>query len=437
MFARIEVGGRPEFPDPQGEAFFSRLRLALPHIAAKVRKLRFLDVYWLHFEAKEKEVSKAVTEIFGDEVLSRLFTLLPGVGLEPGMIEEYFQQGDGDVSAIERRYRPGVTDNVAKTAHEAFEIVFGKKFPSGWVASGSLLLVEGQGLSQSDLDEMASGLLCNGLIERWKIFSHAEIAGDQRFDSEEVEKEYRRVSAWSAGGASHSDAEAETYDFGSMDGPALEELSRRKLWALSREEMLVIAKHFDRPATDVEIEVIAQTWSEHCKHKLFAARITYSEDAGLPSWCTKLAPSGGILEVDGIFKTYISGTTRQIERPWLLSVFRTMPESSRSMPTARFASKWRPTTRHRLWTRTAVRSPALSESTGIFSVAAWDPCRSATWTCFAWRRQITVVRSRNGSCIRAGSWVASAAASKTAETRVEFQPSREHWFLTIVTSVNR
>jgi phosphoribosylformylglycinamidine synthase len=67
--------------------------------------------------------------------------------------------------------------------------------------------------------------------------------------------------------------------------------------------------------TDVEIEVIAQTWSEHCKHKIFGARVQYSEAPGV-------TPYGDIpSDTSSLFKTTIVGTTEKLTRPWLLSVF--------------------------------------------------------------------------------------------------------------------
>ena len=30
--------------------------------------------------------------------------------------------------------------------------------------------------------------------------------------------------------------------------------------------------------TDAELECLAQTWSEHCKHKIFNARIVYEDE---------------------------------------------------------------------------------------------------------------------------------------------------------------
>ncbi|MDD3654598.1 MAG: phosphoribosylformylglycinamidine synthase subunit PurS, partial [Desulfotomaculaceae bacterium] len=60
-----------------------------------------------------------------------------------------------------------------------------------------------------------------------------------------------------------------------MSDDELVELSRDKLF-LNLEEMQVIKDYFSRigrDPTDIEIETIAQTWSEHCGHKTFKARL--------------------------------------------------------------------------------------------------------------------------------------------------------------------
>ncbi|MCB0347595.1 MAG: hypothetical protein KDD37_02105, partial [Bdellovibrionales bacterium] len=62
---------------------------------------------------------------------------------------------------------------------------------------------------------------------------------------------------------------------------ALKQWIDSNLLALNDIETDVILDYFKnvlkRNPTDVEIEVIAQTWSEHCKHKIFAADYEYSE----------------------------------------------------------------------------------------------------------------------------------------------------------------
>jgi phosphoribosylformylglycinamidine synthase II len=60
-----------------------------------------------------------------------------------------------------------------------------------------------------------------------------------------------------------------------LDNEALKALSKDKLF-LNLDEMKVIQDHYrvlGRDATDVEVETFAQTWSEHCGHKTFRARI--------------------------------------------------------------------------------------------------------------------------------------------------------------------
>ncbi|MFR0850101.1 hypothetical protein [Akkermansia sp.] len=81
-----------------------------------------------------------------------------------------------------------------------------------------------------------------------------------------------------------------------LSSDELLELSKQQKLSLSREDMEVVQQIFrevDRDPTDVELEVIAQTWSEHCKHRIFSASISHSVNGGAPE------------TVDSLFKTYI------------------------------------------------------------------------------------------------------------------------------------
>ena len=67
----------------------------------------------------------------------------------------------------------------------------------------------------------------------------------------------------------------------SLSGDDLLALSKRMKLSLSKEDMLAVQAIFkeeNREPTDVELEVIAQTWSEHCKHRIFGARIEHTVD---------------------------------------------------------------------------------------------------------------------------------------------------------------
>lgn len=83
---------------------------------------------------------------------------------------------------------------------------------------------------------------------------------------------------------------------------ALLQLSKDMKLSLSSEDMVEVQKIFDeenRDPTDVELEVIAQTWSEHCKHRIFNAEIAHELD-------------GEAETVNSLFKTYIYKATNQI-----------------------------------------------------------------------------------------------------------------------------
>jgi phosphoribosylformylglycinamidine synthase subunit PurSL len=69
---------------------------------------------------------------------------------------------------------------------------------------------------------------------------------------------------------------AQTIHIRGMSDDELLDLSKDRLW-LNLDEMKIIRSFFSekgREPTDVEIEVIAQTWSEHCYHKTFKADLT-------------------------------------------------------------------------------------------------------------------------------------------------------------------
>lgn len=93
----------------------------------------------------------------------------------------------------------------------------------------------------------------------------------------------------------------------SLSGSDLAELSDSSGYALSRIEMETIRDHYrllQREPTDLEMETIAQTWSEHCKHKTLRGRILYNGQL-----------------IDDLLDQTIMKVTRDLDRPWCVSVF--------------------------------------------------------------------------------------------------------------------
>lgn len=104
---------------------------------------------------------------------------------------------------------------------------------------------------------------------------------------------------------------------GRLSDDELLRLSRDGLLALNLAEMRTIQHYFrelGREPTDVELETLAQTWSEHCSHKTFRATIHYRElDHEDHVVCEET--------IHNLLKEYIMRATREIARPWVVSAF--------------------------------------------------------------------------------------------------------------------
>jgi phosphoribosylformylglycinamidine synthase len=102
-----------------------------------------------------------------------------------------------------------------------------------------------------------------------------------------------------------------------MTDDELMEVSRRGLLALNLDEMRTIQQYFHRlgrQPSDVELETLAQTWSEHCSHKTLHATIHYREVDSV----------GHVLKqetIDGLLKQSIMRATREIAHPQVVSAF--------------------------------------------------------------------------------------------------------------------
>ncbi len=218
---------------------------------------------------------------------------------------------------VEVAYRPGVTDTLALTAREALDIATDGSAQERLVQTARLYLVFAEDAGRDAL-KRAFRPLWNPLIQSAVFISRAEWEGGLR-----LPELYPRVEL-------HDPLVPEIIDIAALGDSGLLELSEARLLALSLEEMRAVQAWFGKAetiaarapkglaaaATDVEIELIAQTWSEHCKHKIFNAWIEYEE--AVPSGQGQSRES-----IDSLYKSYIRATTEELRalRPDLLSVF--------------------------------------------------------------------------------------------------------------------
>ena len=153
--------------------------------------------------------------------------------------------------------KPGVTDVVADAARKSAGDygVFPdavRTFKKYWIS----------GANDAEIQKLARKALANDAIE--------QVAYDKLgFDSLQIGAPY--------------EFKLTVVPIRSMDDAALARLSREGQLYLSLVEMQTIKAYFcelDRDPTDVELETIAQTWSEHCSHKTLAGRIDYEGPEG-------------------------------------------------------------------------------------------------------------------------------------------------------------
>ncbi len=231
---------------------------------------------------------------------------------------------------IEVAYRPGVTDTVALTAREALELELGEPLPPRAVVQTARRYFIAAGLLKDDELTAIVEELHNPLVQQATTLTVNDWAAGAR-----------PPARYQTAGDSHevSPNSVRRHDLAAMSPEELATLSREQLLALSDDELAALAAYYRDPevraereaagcspeATDCELEMVAQTWSEHCKHKIFAAEISYYDD-GAGDGSQGAGDAGaerGPLRIDGLFDTYIKATTETVGRGRsdLLSVF--------------------------------------------------------------------------------------------------------------------
>jgi phosphoribosylformylglycinamidine synthase len=299
MADRIEVGFKSGIRDALGEKTKKRI---IDNLGLQVADVATIEVYTVAGELTARELRRAAAGPLSDPVIQE-FSINRAIAKKFDWL-------------IEVGFRPGVTDNVGKTAREAIELLLGDKIGSRSISvhTSRQYLISGR-ITRADAGKIASGLLANDLIEHY----HVVAADDFDFDA--------GMPAYVPQVAGKDEPQVARMDLTSLNAEALVKISQEKLLALNLEEMQAIARYYRDPAvikarrkfgldentTDVELECLAQTWSEHCKHKIFNSRIEYT---------------GGRdkREIDSLFKTYIKGSTAKIRKDkgrkdFCLSVF--------------------------------------------------------------------------------------------------------------------
>ncbi len=191
-------------------------------------------------------------------------------------------------TAIEVGFLPGVTDNVGTTARQTIEDFTKRKFePGEAVYSSQLFFVRGR--LSPDAAENLAATLANSLINRVHIKTRTEY-GTKGMD---VVVPFVHLHELPTAESIDLDVDdQELIRIGKEGIPDPETGQRRGPLALDLAQMHAISDYFKaqgRKPTDVEIESLAQTWSEHCKHTIFASPMDDDMPKGLYKTCIQAA----------------------------------------------------------------------------------------------------------------------------------------------------
>jgi len=271
---------------PKGEDSQERLFLKSWNsldIKGKVTNVSIINAYTFDSLFSKEELIKSATALTNLTFENFFINNLPANADKP---KEKFSY------AIEIGFLPGVTDNVAHTAKETItDLLHLKENIKFEIYTSKVFLVSGS-INQEDSKKIALSLH-NPLIEQGIILNAKDIKENNlplKIPKVVLPKQTPVIKV----PLSVSDEELiKIGKEGIMDGSG----ARRGPLALDLESMKVIQKYFKdqkRDPNDIELESLAQTWSEHCKHTIFANPIDDIKD--------------------GIYKTYIKAATNKIRK---------------------------------------------------------------------------------------------------------------------------
>ena len=299
MADRIEVAFQKGVRDALGEKTKKRI---IDNLSLPVQRVNTVEVYTILGNLTPKELSASARGPLSDPVIQKFAINKPVAA--------------GFDWLIEVGFRAGVTDNVGKTASEAIELLLGNRLASRKISvyTSRQYLITGK-IKKVDAEKIAAGLLANDLIEHYSIVA----VGDFDF--------VRGMPAYIPQVTVIDNPAVEEINLAAVDDDELFRISREKLLALNLEEMKAIQQYFRNKSiiaarkkvglgeniTDVELECLAQTWSEHCKHKIFSSLITYTDGRRK-------------IKIDSLFQSYIKACTAAIrkakgKKDFCLSVF--------------------------------------------------------------------------------------------------------------------
>ena len=257
--------------DPRAGQIVDAARLVgVPGLVA----CRVSRVHYLHGDLSAADIDRLCRDVLVDPVVDEVIVGSPLPSPHP---------------AVEVAPRPGVTDTEARELERAAAAL---GLPPVRASTARHYELMGD-LGEEDISTMSRQVLANETIELYSLGIVQPC-----FDP-----------------AASGEVRVDTVKLAGLPDADLVRLSRDRLLSLDLVEMRAIQQHFGREGrnpTDAELETLAQTWSEHCMHKTFRARIRLEH--------TRTDGSVAVSFHEGLLAA-LRTVTEELAPPWLRSAF--------------------------------------------------------------------------------------------------------------------
>ncbi len=269
---RFEVFNRSGFSDVHGRSVLEDIKeLGINSVQA----VQSAKVFLIEADFDKNIAERVAQELLTDPVCEEYYIGRSGA-----------PAGLAKVTLIEVHLKSGVTNPVAESVMAAVADM-GVKADNVRTARKYVLLGE---ITQSQTDTIAKKILSNECIEDCVIGNEAE------HPSPHLKPYELQLIHW---------------PIRELDDDELTALSNEKDLFLNLVEMQTIQKYYQelgREPTDIELESIAQTWSEHCLHK------TLKSSVDMLINCEQV-------HFDDLLKDTVFKATKQLDKDWCISVF--------------------------------------------------------------------------------------------------------------------
>lgn len=267
MVTKIEIGIQSKYNNP----FSMGIEKAIRDIGiTSVSQIKNFEIFYLSGQISTEATQKICDELLVDQI-TQIYS-----------VNKPLEEEDNDLWNVEITYNPGVMDPVEESTLKGIRDLGIDTISR--VKTASKFHIFGNP-TEEEKKTIVEKILSN------KVIQHVIEPNEEIFAK--------------SSGYSFKMVEV---DLLAASDETLMEISRDGQLFLNLEEMKTIQQYFKelgRKPSDIELETLAQTWSEHCVHKTFRGLIDYN----------------GVI-IDNLLKSTVMRVTNELNKPWCLSVFK-------------------------------------------------------------------------------------------------------------------